>query len=100
MSHTTLIVTVIDTFQGVPLLKMSILWITIVHFHNFLNNCRGLWNICTLIILEKSIIRHTLGQIINYTYSLLCHFYIELPSFIICFLHIADQIGHRFREVI
>ena len=50
-----------DTFQSVPLLKMSALWITVVHLHDFLNNYRGLWNICTLIVPEKSIIGHTLG---------------------------------------
>ena len=50
-----------DTFQSVPLLKMSALWITVVHLDDFLNNYRGLWNICTLIVPEKSIIGHTLG---------------------------------------
>ena len=88
--YTILIVTAIDTFQGVPLLKMSALQITVVYLYNFLNNCRGLWNIYILIIPKKSIIRHTLGWIINYMYFLLCHFYIKLPSFIIYFLYIID----------
>ena len=60
-SYTTPIVTATDTFQGAPLLKMSALQITVVHLYDFLDNCRGLWNIYTLIVPKKSIIRHTPG---------------------------------------